>query len=231
MLDLKQADIAIISFPGANCDRDIQVACHSITGKPPRLVWHTHAELGRPDLVILPGGFTFGDYLRQGAIAAHSPIMDEVREHAWRGGYILGICNGFQILLEMGLLEGVLLPNKHLRFICRDIAITAVSTDNPMLSDVAGMTLTLPIAHIAGNYFTDPDTLARLHDKEQIAFTYTNSPNPNGSLADIAGILSDNKRILGLMPHPERKIDAIHSLGHGGRDGRVLLKSVIAAAI
>ena len=226
MLNLKQSDIVIISFPGANCDRDITTAIHAITGKQPRQVWHTDTDLGRPDLVILPGGFTFGDYLRQGAIAAHSPIMDAVREHAWRGGYILGICNGFQILLEMGLLDGVLLPNQSMQFICTEVAIAAQSTDNPMLSDCEGLTLTLPIAHAAGNYFADDDTLASLHDKAQIAFTYRDA-NPNGSRDNIAGILSENKRILGLMPHPERKIDSVH----GGRDGRTLLKSIVAATI
>lgn len=206
------------------------VAVAAITGKPPRLVWHTETDLGQPhpQLVILPGGFTFGDYLREGAIAARSPIMDAVLEHSWRGGFILGICNGFQILLEMGLLPGVLLHNKSMRFVCTEVSVAL--HPSPVAHVMLGSLkedkpLALPIAHAAGNYYTDDETLARLTGNGQVALTYLGD-NPNGSLADIAGILSDNGRVLGLMPHPERKIDAIH----GGNDGRLLLKSVIEAA-
>ena len=226
------ARIAVISFPGSNCDRDIITAIRDITGTEPNQFWHKESTMPRQDLVILPGGFSFGDYLRCGAIAARSPIMDEVLEHAWRGGYILGICNGFQILTEADLLPGTLMRNRGLRFVCRDVVLETHNSDNAILTGLnVGQKLRIPVAHNEGNYFADAATLKKIKDKGQIAFTYSGADqdpnyNPNGAIDDIAGIVSENGRVLGLMPHPERKADPIH----GGLDGRLLLKSVIEAA-
>lgn len=226
------ANVAVISFPGSNCDRDIITAVKHITGTDPAQYWHKETSMDKHDLVILPGGFSFGDYLRCGAIAARSPIMDEVMEHVWRGGYVLGICNGFQILTEAGILPGTLMRNKQLQFVCRDVMLTIQHTEsNAILAECEEqMQLQIPVAHNEGNYFADPDTLKKMADKGQIAVTYTNTGaenyNPNGAINDIAGVTSENGRVLGLMPHPERKAEDIH----GGNDGRLLLASIIEAA-
>lgn len=225
-------NVAVISFPGSNCDRDIITAVNHITGIQPTQYWHKETSMEKHDLVILPGGFSFGDYLRCGAIAARSPIMDEVMEHVWRGGFVLGICNGFQILTEAGILPGTLMRNKQLQFVCRDVTLSLHhSQSNAILGQCDdNRQLVIPVAHNEGNYFADPDTLKKITDKEQIVLTYTNTGaanyNPNGAIDDIAGVTSDNGRVLGMMPHPERKAEVIH----GGVDGHYLLTSIIEAA-
>ena len=206
--------ISVVIFPGSNCDRDMMVAVERITGRRPAMVWHKETGLDASDLVIVPGGFSFGDYLRCGALAARSPIMEAVLDHASRGGAILGVCNGFQILLETGLLPGTLVKNKGLKFICRHTTLAVQETIASPFTDglEAGERLTIPVAHNEGNYFADDDTLASLQQNGQIALTYEDGPafgpsNPNGSAQNIAGIISPNGRIMGMMPHPERAAD------------------------
>ncbi|MGC6484358.1 MAG: phosphoribosylformylglycinamidine synthase subunit PurQ [Candidatus Puniceispirillales bacterium] len=224
--------IAVITFPGSNCDRDIITAAEAISGKPPQLVWHKDSDIGKPDLVLVPGGFSFGDYLRCGAIAARSPAMESVYEFALRGGMIMGICNGFQILIECGLLPGALIRNQGLRFVCRRTVLKTHQTGKAIMGNLEdGQKLTIPVAHNEGQFYADDETLARIRDNGQIAFTYTpkdNEPdyNPNGSALDIAGITSDNGRVLGLMPHPERMMSA----AVGGDDGRTMLSAIIEAS-
>lgn len=222
--------VAVVIFPGSNCDRDMMVAIERITGRCPQMVWHKETGLDAADLVIVPGGFSFGDYLRCGALAARSPIMEAVLDHASRGGAILGVCNGFQILLETGLLPGTLVKNKGLKFICRSTNLQVQETiSSPFTSGLeAGSQLAIPVAHNEGNYFADEDTLASLRDNGQIALTYVNGPafgpsNPNGSAHDIAGILSPNGRIMGMMPHPERAADP----DIGNSDGLIFLKNAV----
>ena len=214
---------AVVVFPGSNCDRDMAVALKA-AGAEVSMVWHKDATLPEGlDLVAVPGGFSFGDYLRCGAIAAQSPICKAVVAHAERGGYVLGVCNGFQVLTETGLLPGALMRNAGLKFICKTVDLK-VETSNCAFTEGynAGDTLGYPIAHHDGNYTTDPETLASLRDQDRIAFTYAD--NPNGSVADIAGILSENRRVLGMMPHPERAVDE----GHGGTDGQALFRGLVA---
>lgn len=206
--------ISVIIFPGSNCDRDMMVAIERITGRRPNMIWHKETGLDACDLVIVPGGFSFGDYLRCGALAARSPIMEAVLDHASRGGAILGVCNGFQIMLETGLLPGTLVKNKSLKFICRETALEVQDTiASPFTGGLeVGQKLSIPVAHNEGNYFADDDTLKSLSDNGQIALTYANGPafgpsNPNGSSQNIAAILSPNGRIMGMMPHPERAAD------------------------
>ena len=206
--------ISVVIFPGSNCDRDMMVAVERITGRRPAMVWHKETGLDASDLVIVPGGFSFGDYLRCGALAARSPIMEAVLDHASRGGAILGVCNGFQILLETGLLPGTLVKNKGLKFICRDTTLQVEDTIASPFTDglETGEQLTIPVAHNEGNYFADDETLASLRQNGQIALTYGEGPafgpsNPNGSAENIAGIISTNGRIMGMMPHPERAAD------------------------
>ena len=206
--------ISVVIFPGSNCDRDMMVAVERITGRRPSMVWHKETGLDSSDLVIVPGGFSFGDYLRCGALAARSPIMEAVLDHASRGGAILGVCNGFQILLETGLLPGTLVKNKGLKFICRDTTLQVEDTIASPFTDglETGEQLTIPVAHNEGNYFADDETLASLRQNGQIALTYGEGPafgpsNPNGSAENIAGIISTNGRIMGMMPHPERAAD------------------------
>ncbi|RED11333.1 phosphoribosylformylglycinamidine synthase subunit PurQ [Pontivivens insulae] len=206
---------AVITFPGSNCDRDMQVALERATGKAPVQVWHKDTSLpDGVDLVSVPGGFSFGDYLRCGAIAARAPIMDELVKFAERGGLILGVCNGFQILIEAGLLPGALMRNAGLKYVCKPQALTVATADSAFTSAYAkGETVTYAIAHHDGNYIADDETRDRLSGEDRIAFTYQG--NPNGSMDDIAGILSDNRRVLGMMPHPERLNDP----QLGGNDG------------
>ncbi len=216
---------SVVVFPGSNCDRDVQVALRACIGGPVHMVWHGDSEMAPTDLIVLPGGFSYGDYLRSGAMSARSPVMREVIARAGRGVAILGICNGFQVLTEAGLLPGALLPNAGLKFVCRDVRIRVENSQTPFTSAYEqGQVLRIPVAHHDGQYFAQPDTLAALREGDQIAFRYDND-NPNGSLDDIAGIFNDRKTVLGLMPHPERAADGMH----GGTDGQGLLQSLVAA--
>ena len=223
----------VILFPGSNREQDAIRAIESVTGRSPLLIWHGERALpAGTDLVLLPGGFSYGDYLRCGAIAARAPVMEAVRAHASRGGLVLGICNGFQILVEAGLLPGVLMRNAHLRFICRMQHLLVERADTPFTAQYRkGQIIKVAIAHGEGNYEADPETLARLEGDGRIAFRYCDAQgvvggpaNPNGSINDIAGIYSANFRVLGLMPHPENLIDPLV----GGIDGRGLFESLAA---
>ncbi len=215
---------AVITFPGSNCDRDLAVAFEAAGAQVTR-VWHKDADLpAGTDVVGLPGGFSFGDYLRCGAIAARSPIAKAVVRFAEEGGYVLGVCNGFQVLVETGLLPGALMRNGGLKYICKPVALQVVTTDSAFTNQYAqGQQITVPIAHHDGNYQTDADTLARLQGEDRVAFRYVD--NPNGSMDDIAGILSANRRVLGMMPHPERAITPVH----GGTDGKALFAGLMSA--
>lgn len=215
---------AVIVFPGSNCDRDMAVALRA-AGADVTMVWHKDTDLpAATDLVAVPGGFSFGDYLRCGAIAAQSPVARAVQAHAGRGGYVLGVCNGFQVLTEMRLLPGVLMRNAGLHFVCRTVGLRVATSDSAYTAAyAAGQVLRIPIAHHDGNYTADAETLHALRAEDRIAFTYVD--NPNGSQADIAGILSPNRRVLGMMPHPERAVDN----GHGGTDGQGMFKGLMAA--
>ncbi|NJO55245.1 MAG: phosphoribosylformylglycinamidine synthase subunit PurQ [Rhodospirillales bacterium] len=224
----------VVVFPGSNCDRDIAVALDHAIGRPPMMIWHGDTEIPPLDLIVVPGGFAFGDYLRAGAIAAHSPVMREVRARANAGVLVLGICNGFQVLTEAGLLEGILLRNDGLRFICRDVFLRVETTKTPFTSAyTVGQVVRMPIAHNEGNYFTDPSSLDRLADEDRIAFVYcdqtgqtSEASNPNGSQRNIAGIVNKRGNVLGLMPHPERLADP----QLGGTDGRILFEGLLTAA-
>jgi phosphoribosylformylglycinamidine synthase len=214
---------AVIVFPGSNCDRDLAVAIEQVTGRAPAMVWHRETEL--PDgtgLIALPGGFSYGDYLRTGAISARSPIMDAVAKAADRGVPVLGVCNGFQVLTEAGLLPGALMRNAGLNFICRDVSLTVENAQSAFTSRYdAGETITIPVAHHDGNYFADEATLNRLEGEGRVAFRYAEACN--GSARNIAGILNPAGNVLGMMPHPERKVEA----AHGGTDGRRLFEGLL----
>ena len=214
----------IIVFPGSNCDRDLAVALKA-TGIDVHFIWHKDTELPPSvDLVGIPGGFSFGDYLRCGAIAANSPICRAVKTHADRGGYVLGVCNGFQVLTEMGVLPGSLLRNAGLKYICKMTRLEIKTSNSIYTSDYrTGDVADLPIAHHDGNYFADQKTLDKLTGDDRIALSYVD--NPNGSKLNIAGILSANRRILGMMPHPERAADSVH----GGTDGQSLFRGMASA--
>ena len=212
---------AVIVFPGSNCDRDMAVALRA-AGADVTMVWHKDAEIGEVDLVAVPGGFSFGDYLRCGAIAAQSPVCRGLRRHVERGGYALGVCNGFQVLTETGLLPGALMRNAGLKFVCKSVPLTVATSDSSFTQGYnAGDTITLPVAHHDGNYTADDATLAALRDQDRIAFTY--GDNFNGSRHDIAGVLSENRRVLGMMPHPERAVDALT----GNTDGAALFRGLV----
>ena len=215
---------AVVVFPGSNCDRDLAVAFRE-AGADVTMVWHKDTALPENvDIVGIPGGFSYGDYLRCGAIAAQSPICRSVADHAGRGGFVLGICNGFQVLTETGLLPGALLRNAGLKYICRSVDLRVKTSDSAFTANYGNDdVISVPIAHHDGNYFADDATRARLRDQDRIAFSYVD--NPNGSADDIAGILSENRKVLGMMPHPERAADA----GHGGTDGAALFRSVVGA--
>jgi phosphoribosylformylglycinamidine synthase len=218
---------AVIVFPGSNRDRDVVAALTRISGAAPALVWHKETSLPGVDLVVLPGGFSYGDYLRAGAIAARAPVMDAVRAHAGRGGLVLGICNGFQILTEAGLLPGVLMRNAALRFVCREVKLEVANADSAFTRGYArGQVIRCPVAHHDGNYFADPETLARIEDNGRVAFRYAEGTNPNGAINDIAGVLSADGYVLGLMPHPEHLIEP----AQGGVDGRGLFQGILRAA-
>lgn len=213
---------AVVVFPGSNCDRDLAVAFER-AGAKVSMVWHKDTAMPEGvDIIGVPGGFSFGDYLRCGAIAANSPICRSVVSHAERGGYVLGVCNGFQILTETGLLPGVLLRNAGLKYICKPVDLKVETRDSAFTAAyAAGSTMTVPIAHHDGNYFADDETLARLKGEDRVAFRY--AENPNGSRDDIAGILSENRRVLGMMPHPERMAEQ----AHGGTDGAAMFTGLV----
>jgi phosphoribosylformylglycinamidine synthase len=224
---------AVVVFPGSNCDRDVRVALRRAAGREPLMVWHKEADFEPVDLIVLPGGFSYGDYLRSGAMAARSPVMREVVARAGRGVPLLGICNGFQVLAETGLLPGALLRNGNLKFVCRDVLLRVETSQSLFTSRYeAGQVIRIPIAHHDGSYFADPDTLARLEDRGQIAFRYcddagalTPEANPNGSRDNIAGVFNEAKTILGLMPHPERLAEE----ALGGADGRPMFDGLVEA--
>ncbi len=225
----------VVVFPGSNCDDDAYHAIGSILGQPVEFLWHRSEQISGCDAIILPGGFAFGDYLRTGAIARFSPVMQAVARFARRGGLVLGICNGFQILLEAGLLPGAMLRNQGLRFLCRHVHVRVETADTPFTCAAKpGQVLKVPIAHMAGNYFCEPATLAELQRHNQIIFRYTTADgredlaaNPNGSLANIAGICNHDRNVLGLMPHPERAAeDAL-----GSSDGLIIFRSMAESLV
>ena len=216
---------AVIVFPGSNCDRDLAVAIRDITGTAPTMVWHRETSLPEGvDLIALPGGFSYGDYLRSGAMSARSPVMAEVIAAATRGVAVLGICNGFQVLTEAGLLPGALMRNAGLDFVCRDVQLTVANSQTMFSSRYdAGATITIPVAHHDGNYFADAETLDRLEGEGRVVFRY--AEQVNGSARDIAGVVNAQGNVLGLMPHPERLIEA----EQGGTDGRRMFEALLAA--
>lgn len=216
---------AVIVFPGSNCDRDLAVALDEVSGARPTMVWHRETELPDGlDLIAVPGGFSYGDYLRSGAMAANSPVMRAVKQAAERGVAVLGVCNGFQILTEAGMLPGALMRNAGIRFVCRDVALSVENSQTAFTCRYeAGETLTIPVAHHDGNYTADEETLDRLEGEGRVAFRYAGACN--GSARDIAGIISDNGNVLGMMPHPERALEP----AHGGTDGRRLFEGLLEA--
>ena len=218
----------VIVFPGSNCDRDVAVAIKNISGHQPQMVWHKETSIEKSDLIVVPGGFSYGDYLRCGAMASTSPIMQNIVKKANDGVPVMGICNGFQILIESGLLDGALMRNKNLSFICKDILIKPKNTNCIFTknAEVAKM----PIAHNEGNYFANSEQLKKIQDNDLIAFQYCDQAgnvdiqsNPNGSLQNIAGILNENKNVLGMMPHPERAAEMVH----GCEDGKNIFESIL----
>lgn len=214
--------IGIVVFPGSNCDHDVHHVVTNVMGSSAHWLWHRDADLHGVDAVILPGGFSYGDYLRAGAIAHLSPIMEAVRDFGDRGGPVLGICNGFQVLLESRMLPGALMRNEGIEFVCRDVPIVVERSDTPFTRKIAaGSTLVMPVAHHDGNYFADDETIARLEDEDRVVFRYAD--NPNGSIADIAGICNEGRNIVGLMPHPERCVEEIL----GGTGGRSIFESLL----
>ncbi|HEV2561407.1 MAG TPA: phosphoribosylformylglycinamidine synthase subunit PurQ [Rhizomicrobium sp.] len=215
---------AVIVFPASNCDRDAQVALTQLTGNAPHMIWHADSELPDVDLVVLPGGFSYGDYLRCGAMASQSHIIREVKAHAERGGAVLGICNGFQVLTESHLLPGALMRNANLKFVCRPVALEVNETQSAFTRKYEhGQRVSFPVAHGDGNYFADEETLDRLEGEGRVAFRYARNDNPNGSARNIAGILNEKRNVLGLMPHPERVVDPLL----GGTDGAAMFQSLI----
>ncbi len=226
---------SVVVFPGSNCDRDVKVAIEKITGAKVNMLWHADTAVPQTDLIVLPGGFAYGDYLRTGAMAAHSPIMRDVVAKAKAGTPVLGICNGFQVLCESGLLPGVLMRNASLKFVCRDVHIKVEHTDTPFTKVYArGETIRIPVAHGDGNYFADAATLDALETEGRVVFRYvdrtgeaTSASNPNGSQRNIAGICDERRRVVGLMPHPERLFEPLL----GGTDGRKMFESVVASLV
>ncbi|MBD1548019.1 phosphoribosylformylglycinamidine synthase subunit PurQ [Roseibium aggregatum] len=217
---------AVIVFPGSNRDRDMFHALELITGTRPLSVWHTETTLPDVDLVIVPGGFSYGDYLRSGAIAARSPILKDMIARANAGVSILGVCNGFQILTEAGLLPGALMRNAGLNFVCKEVLLETVNNTTRFSNAFAkGQVWRCPVAHHDGNYFADADTLKAIEDNGQVVFRYANGTNPNGSIHDIAGIINEKGNVLGMMPHPENLVEPLQ----GGTDGRALFESLISA--
>ena len=231
-MSLSTLRVTVAVFPGSNCDRDMMVAIEKLAGRRPALVWHKESSLDATDLVIIPGGFSYGDYLRCGALAARSPIMEAGLDHTARGGAVMGVCKGFQILLETGLLPGVLGENAGLKYVCRNTCVEVVGgTASPFTDGLeTGQSMIIPVAHNEGNYFASDEDLQRLEDNGQVAFRYAESDivgpsNPNGAARDIAGIVSPNGRVMGMMPHPERAI----SPELGSADGAPLLTACLEA--
>jgi phosphoribosylformylglycinamidine synthase subunit PurQ / glutaminase len=218
---------AVVQLPGLNRDRDMIAALTKISGAAPLTVWQTDTEIPEVDLIVIPGGFSYGDYLRCGAIAARMPVMQAVAEKARQGVPVIGVCNGFQILLEAGLLPGALMRNSSLKFVCREVKLEIANANTAFTRGYApGQIIRAPVAHHDGNYFADPETLARLEGEGQVVFRYAEGTNPNGSINDIAGIVSQSGNVLGLMPHPENLIEP----AHGGSDGRALFESALGRA-
>jgi len=218
---------AVVVFPGSNCDRDAATALEQATGHAPVMVWHGDTDFPEVDLIVLPGGFSYGDYLRAGAMAAQSPVVRTVIERANKGVYVLGICNGFQVLTETGLLPGALMRNANLKFVCRTVNLKVENTETPFTGGYdREQVIQIPVAHHDGNYFTDPETHKKLVQEGRIAFRYCADEsietdvggNPNGSLDNIAGLFNENRNVLGMMPHPERVAEA----AHGGTDGAAM---------
>jgi phosphoribosylformylglycinamidine synthase subunit PurQ / glutaminase len=225
----------VITFPGSNCDHDAHWAFKEVFGQPATLLWHNSHDLENCDAIIVPGGFAYGDYLRTGAIAKFSPIMEQVKKFSEGGGLVMGICNGFQILCEAGLLPGVLMRNKGLKYICKPVHIRCESVTTPFTQGLTmGEVLEIPIGHMEGNYFCDDATLKQLQKQERVLFRYstptgeiTEAANPNGAIDNIAGICNEGRNVLGMMPHPERASEAVH----GMTDGLRILKSLVTAQV
>ena len=223
--------IGVVVFPGSNCDHDCQHVFEDVLGQQVHMIWHKEPALSGVDVIVLPGGFSYGDYLRTGAIARFSPVMNAVKDFAQGGGLVLGICNGFQILLEAGLLPGAMLRNRSLHFICKDIHVRVENAATPFTGACQpGQVLKIPVAHAEGNYYTDPVTLAGLQANAQVVFRYctaggtvTPDANPNGSLDNIAGIRNAEGNVLGMMPHPERSAEELL----GNEDGRLIFTSML----
>jgi phosphoribosylformylglycinamidine synthase subunit PurQ / glutaminase len=221
----------VLVFPGSNCDHDTYHVISEIAGQPVVFLWHDSPSLDNCDAIIVPGGFAYGDYLRTGAIARFSPVMQSVKKFADEGGMVLGICNGFQILCESGLLPGALMRNAGLKYICRQVHLRTETTDTPFTRTLSkGQVVKIPIGHMEGNYFCDPDTLTRLKDEDRIVFRYasptgeiTPESNPNGSIENIAGILNERRNVLGMMPHPDRSSESLL----GSSDGYLIFQSMI----
>jgi len=214
----------VVIFPGSNCDHDCYYAIKTVTGKPVEFIWHQDTSVKGFDAVILPGGFAYGDYLRTGALAKFSPVMQAVRDFADRGGLVIGICNGFQILTEAGMLPGALMRNSNMKYICKFLQIRTETTDTPFTNQLKkGQILNVPIGHGEGNYFADEDTLKELEGNGQVAFRYFE--NPNGSIHDIAGIVNNKRNVLGMMPHPDRSSEQIL----GSTDGKLIFESMVNA--
>jgi phosphoribosylformylglycinamidine synthase I len=218
---------AVVLLPGLNRDRDMIAALTKISGTEPVTVWQTDTDIPDVDLIVIPGGFSYGDYLRCGAIAARMPVLQAVKEKADKGVMVIGVCNGFQILLEAGLLPGALMRNTSLKFVCREVKLEIANANTAFTRNYKpGQIIRCPVAHHDGNYFADPDTLNRLEGEGQVVFRYAEGTNPNGSINEIAGIVSAKGNVLGLMPHPENLIED----AHGGRDGRALFESALGIA-
>lgn len=221
----------VITFPGSNCDDDLIYALRTNLGQEVVSLWHKDTDLQGCDFIFLPGGFSYGDYLRSGAIARFSPIMTAVQEHAAKGGYVMGICNGFQMLTEAGMLPGALLRNQSMNFICQNIYIRPTSFNTQLTQGLEDRAYKIPIAHAEGNYYCTPEVLADLKENDQILFQYcdadgtlSEAANPNGSIAHIAGVCNANRNVFGMMPHPERAADALL----GNLDGKLIIERVLA---
>jgi len=216
----------VVVFPGSNCDHDAWYALSHNLGHPAEFIWHDSTSLGNADAIILPGGFSYGDYLRCGAIAKFSPVMAAVRKFAQDGGLVLGICNGFQILVESGLLPGALIRNRSLRFVCRDVTLRVETANTPFTAAASrGQLLTMPVAHGEGCYLADQRTLDALEAEDRVVLRYTD--NPNGAMRDIAGVCSEGRNVMGMMPHPERASDVLL----GSSDGRIILESMVKSMV
>jgi phosphoribosylformylglycinamidine synthase subunit PurQ / glutaminase len=215
---------AVVQLPGLNRDRDMIAALTRISGQAPVTVWQTETEIPDVDLIVIPGGFSYGDYLRCGAIAARMPVMQAIREKAAQGVKVLGVCNGFQILVEAGMLPGALMRNSSLKFVCKQVKLEVVNAETDFTRAYAqGQIIRCPVAHHDGNYFVEAETLKAMEDKGQVVFRYAEGTNPNGSMMDIAGVVNEAGNVLGMMPHPENLIEA----AHGGTDGRGIFASAL----